>query len=69
MTKLLSRVQSANAHLARAVKSGDPAAEVEARRDQAYAKLVYVIDLALDGVDLTSDQRHSLCAMINGQLP
>lgn len=69
MTKLLSRVQSANARIAQAVKAGDTSAEAEARRDQAYAKLVYEIDRSLDGVSLTPEQRHSLNAMINGQLP
>ena len=69
MTKLLSRVQSANARIAQAVKSGDAQAEAEARRDQAYAKLVYEIDRSLDGVQLTPAQRQSLTSMINGQLP
>ncbi|QDP45566.1 hypothetical protein SEA_FUZZBUSTER_82 [Microbacterium phage FuzzBuster] len=68
-TKLLSRVQSANARIAQAVRAGDAQAEAEARRDQAYAKLVYEIDTRLDGVTLTSDQRRSLTSMINGQLP
>jgi len=64
---LLSKLQAANVKLARTVKARDEQAEAEARRDQAYAKLAYAIDQALDGVTLTSDQRADLIRMINGQ--
>lgn len=67
MTRLLSRVQSANARIAQAVRTGDEQGEKDARRDQAYAKLVYEIDRTLDGIELTPEQRRSLATMINGQ--
>lgn len=64
---LLSKLQAANVRLARAVKAQDEQAQADARRDQAYAKLVYEIDRTLDGVVLTGDQRRELCAMLSGQ--
>lgn len=67
MTKLLSRVQSANARIAQAVKAGDAQAESDARRDQAFAKLTYEIDRTLDGIELTPTQRRTLTTQINGQ--
>lgn len=63
----LSRIQSANARIALAVRTGDAAAEAEARRDQAYAKVAYAIERDLAGRELTPAQGARLIGMIRSR--